>query len=275
MRRRLLLAATSVTALLLASPSPIRAQGTVTCLNCATWMDYDQKWVWDGVQWAKNLEQQVLQVQQEIQTAVNTLNFYKNSLQNTAGWPLSVYHDVTADIQNIQGLINRATMLQGFAKQMLTNLSNSTGYPDSQLGSANWEVIVAKENQALSLAMTQAAQAISDQGPQLTADAATLAQLQQEAMSADGRQKALQTIAGTNATVGQMIQKSQQTTAATQQAMMTYFTAQADRQSLLDGWNHVQLYGVISGACAALTQTGYTTDSCAGGNNTGGAPNTP
>ncbi len=262
MIRRHLLAATSAAVLLLVASAPVCAQGTVTCLNCATWMDYDQKWIWDGVQWAKNLEQQILQVQQEIQTAVNTLNFYKNAVQNTNSLPQSVYHDVTADIQNIQGLINQATMLQGFAKQMLTNLSSPTGYPDSQLGAANWEVIVAKENQALSLAMTQAAQAIGDQGPQLTSDAATLARLQQEAMSADGRQQTLQTIAGITATSASMTQKSQQTTAATMQALMTAQTAQADRQSLLDGWNHVQLYGVISGACAALAQTGYSTDAC-------------
>lgn len=233
--------------------SPIasaNAQTTTYCVNCDTLQQGVLSYV-----------RQAQQLVQELQTAQNTLNFYLNSVKNLERLPTSVYRDVTGDIVNIQRLITQATMLQGFAKQMLTNLGTPTGYPDSQQA-VGWENLLAKENNAVSLAMTQAAQTISDQGPQLTDDAANLARLQNEAMGDDGQQKSLETIAGITATSASMTQKSQQTTTATQQAALTYYTAQADRQALFDAANHAQLVGVGEGACRALAQTGYTTDAC-------------
>lgn len=262
--RRFILALVSAVAFLFVGHHYARAQLATYCVNCST------------------IQQQLLDylrqfemLQQEIQTAVNTLNFYENAVKNTTSLPFSVYRDLTYDIQQIEGISQQAQMLTGFPGQMLRNLNSGTGYPDSQLGIGGWKPLLVKEGNAIGNAMTRAAQVLDALNAQISADSTTLASLQAEAMSSDGRQQTLQSLAGANATVGQMIQKQQQTVAATMQATMTYQSAQADRQLLLDGMDDVLHYEALLSGCKALAQVGGTAAECSGAGSAspGAAPN--
>ena len=223
--------------------APVSAQQAVTCVNCST-----------ITQQLLNYARQLEQLQQQIQTAQNTLNFFLNAVQNTVSLPNTVYRDLTADIQNIENIANQAQMLGGQTGVMIGNLSATTGYPLG--GISSWTQQLVNEDMAIANAMKTAAQVLNLQPAQLHNDAATLSALQSQAMSADGRQKVLQTIAGINATIGQQIGKQQGTLTAIMQALATYDTAQADRQALLDAVNQQRILQEEQVSCQALRATG-------------------
>lgn len=237
--RTLLIAATFSAGL----SAPVSAQQAVTCVNCST-----------IVQQLLDYARQLEQLQQEIQTAQNTLNFFLNAVQNTASLPNTVYRDLTADIQRIENIANQAQMLGGQTGAMIGNLSPSTGYPLA--GISSWTQQLVNEDAALATAMRSAAQVLNLQPAQLQADATTLSSLQSQAMAATGRQQVLQSIAGINATVGQQIGKQQATLAAAMQALATYDIAQADRQALLEAVGQQRLLQEEQVSCQALQATG-------------------
>ena len=131
----------------------------MTCTNCSTigqqLLDYAR---------------QLSQLQQEIQTAQNTLNFYINAVQNTLALPGTVYRDLTGDINQITSIANTANMLVGQTGQMLTNLSSTSGYPLG--GITNWHQELSNESAAIAQALKAAAGVLNLQPTQLASDSA-------------------------------------------------------------------------------------------------------
>jgi type IV secretion system protein TrbJ len=223
-RVRALAAATvSIAAIALAAfgAPPARAQAAVTCVNCST-----------IVQQLAGYGRQLLQLQQEIQTAENTLNFYLTLIKDTASLPNSVYQDIQADINGIQNLANQATLIGGQTMPMLTNLSSASGYPLGNIASFTQEII--NEDQTLSNAMKTAGTVLQQQQTQTTSQAASISAAITQSSGASGFTQAIQagnTIAGAAAQQTAGLQTSM-TTAF--QALLTRETAQADRQAMQD-----------------------------------------
>jgi P-type conjugative transfer protein TrbJ len=239
--RKLVLGAAAAAALLVAPAA--RSATPVVCMNCST-----------IAQQLLNYARQLAQLQQEIQTAENTLNFYKNAVQNTASLPGTAYRDITGDIAGIEGIANTASMLGGQTGIMIGNLGVSGGYPIGHY--SNFTTQLLAEDNAIANAMTQMANVLNLQPSQLRNDAATLSALQSQAMAATGRQQALQSLAGITATVGQQISKQQGTLTATYQAIATYDTAQADRQAVLDAAAQQATQRELAASCQVMAQSG-------------------
>lgn len=239
--RKLVLGAAAAAALL-AAPAA-KADMPAVCTNCST-----------IAQQLLNYARQLEQLQQEIQTAQNTLNFYTNAVQNTASLPSTVYRDITGDIARIEGIANTASMLGGQTGITIGNLAVPGGYPIGNY--SNFTTQLLAEDNAIANAMTQMANVLNLQPSQLQNDFPTLSALQSQAMATTGRQQALQSLAGITATVGQQIGKQQGTLTAAFQAIATYDTAQADRQAVLDAAARQAARREISASCQVMAQSG-------------------
>ncbi len=250
---RFLLASTAAVAIVLGaaqSDAQLFGGGVVFCSNCST-----------EVQEVLGYIRQAEQLVHEINTDTNTLNTYVTELENTLNRPSSVFRDVTGDVRRIMNLAKQASMLSGFANRMIQNLNSPTGYPDALVG--DWQQRLIDQNNSLGNALQQAALVVDRHQQELTDDSSTMESLQTEAMGSDGRQQTLQTIAGTNAAIGQVVQKQAGTTVTGMQAQLTYYTAQHDRQALFDKWDQLMHKGAIQGDCLALQQNGVSAPECA------------
>jgi P-type conjugative transfer protein TrbJ len=235
--RRLLLAAVSVAALLAAEPA--HAQQAVFCTNCSTL-----------TQELAGYARQLLQLQQEITTA-------EQAVANTLALPSTVYRDMTGEVTQIEAIANQANMLNGNTGAMLGKLASATGYPAGSL--AQWQNQLIVESNTISQAMGAAAKILQQQQTSLKTNAATLASLQSQALGTGGRQATLQTLAGLEATIGQQIQSQQGTLTAALQAMLTYQTAQADREAYVRRLTTAQEQAGIQATCGAAAATGFPT----------------
>jgi P-type conjugative transfer protein TrbJ len=246
MIRKLPLAGIAAVALLVATQRPADAQfggSVVYCTNCSTIAQ-------ELLGYARQLEQ----LQQQIQTAQNTLNFYTNAVQNTASLPGSVYRDITGDITRIEGIAQQANLLSGQTGMMLGNLSAAGGYP---VGNANtYAGQVAMESQAIANAMTQAANILNLQPNQLQNSSATLAALETQATSSGSRNAILQTLAGSTAATGQLVATQQGAVTAALQGILAYDTAQADREAYTVSLTTAQEQAGMQSVCAAAAATG-------------------
>ena len=254
MFRRLLLAGAAGLALAAADPGFLReaqAQMAVTCTNCSTWAN--QLLVY---------ARQLYQLQQEIQTATNTLNFYLNAAQNTASLPANAYRDITGVIANIQGIAQQASMLSGATGTMITNLGPG-GYP---LANANTYLAqVQFETGAVANAMRQVANLLNLQPSQLQNSSATLAALQSQAASSNSRNAILQALAGTTATTGQLVGTQLSTLSAVMQAQLTATTAEADREAYKAAYTAIEEQAALQADCAAATSVGASPPACQSG----------
>lgn len=249
MIRKILLVGASV--LTLSFSAPAHSQQAVVCVNCST-----------IAQQLLGYARQLYQLQQEIQTTQNTLNFYLNAVQNTANLPGTVYRDITSDVQRIEGIANTANMLSGNSGIILGNLASAAGYPLASV--QNWQQQIITENNTISGAMAAAANVLQQQQTALQTNAATLNSLQSQALGTGGRQATLQTLAGIEATVGQQIQSQQGTLSAAVQAIMTYQTARTDRQALIDAANANDINMGLQAACQTVAASGGTSTACTG-----------
>lgn len=249
--RRVLFSATAALALLTAA-APAGAID-VECLNCNT-----------ITQSLVAYAQQLNQLAAELQTVQNTLNTYTTLVTNTISLPFTAYRDITGDIAQITSIANQANMLSGQVGGMINNLSARGGYPAAGIGLQNLPGQLAAEANAVANAMRQAANVLNLQPTQLQSTSATLAALQSQAQGASGQKQALQAIAGIGATTGQQLATTQAALTTTMQAMLTYETAQADRQALLDALNRQDLDQGVQAACQALASVGGTSTACSG-----------
>ncbi len=246
MLRKLLLA--GVAAAALAAGQPADAQMAVTCVNCST-----------VAQQLLGYVRQLYQLQQEIQTAQNTLNFWLNAVQNTVSLPGTVYRDLTSDIARIQGIAQQASMLSGATGTLITNLGPG-GYP---LASANTYLAqVQFETGAVANAVRQVANLLNLQPAQLQNSSATLAALQSQAASSNSRNAILQALAGTTATTGQLVGTQLSTLSAVMQAQLTATTAAADREAYKAAYTALEEQAALQADCAAAASVGANPPAC-------------
>ena len=241
--KKLLLASTAILALAISPPA--KAQMAVTCVNCST-----------VVQQLLGYARQLTQLQQEIQTAQNTLNFYMNAVQNTVALPSTVYRDLTSDITRITSIAQQANLLNGQAGFMIGNLASTSGYPLATI--ANWHQELSNESAAISNALKTAANVLNLQPTQSAADSTMLASLQDQALGTNGRQATLQTLAGSLSSIGQLTQKQQNTIATALQAMLTKETGDQDWKYMVQGVNDNDLETTWVNECQAIVANGGT-----------------
>lgn len=256
MFRKRLLAGVAAAALLAAGdPGFVReadAQMAVTCVNCST-----------IAQQLLGYVRQLYQLQQEIQTAQNTLNFYLNAVQNTVGLPANLYRDITSDIARIQGVAQQASMLGGFTGTMLTNIGTPGGYP--MVGANTYLVQVEQETAAVANAMQQVGNLLNLQPSQLQNSSATLAALQAQASSSNSRNAILQALAGTTATTGQLIGTQLSTLSALMQAQLTAKTAETDREAYRAAYTALEEQAALQADCTAAASVGASPPACQSG----------
>jgi P-type conjugative transfer protein TrbJ len=247
MVRKLLLAGVAAAALL-AAGQPAQAQMAVTCVNCSQFTQQLLGYV-----------RQLYQLQQEIQTAQNTLNFWLNAAQNTVSLPGRVYQDLTSDIARIQGIAQQASMLSGATGTMITSLGPG-GYP---LATANMYLArVQFETGAVANALRQVANLLNLQPSQLQNSSATLAALQSQAASSNSRNAILQALAGTTATTGQLVGTQLSTLSAVMQAQLTATTAAADREAYRAAYTALEEQAALQADCAAAASVGAFPPAC-------------
>lgn len=247
MVKKLLLAGVAAAALL-AAGRPVHAQMAVTCVNCSQF-----------TQQLLGYARQLYQLQQEIQTAQNTLNFWLNAAQNTVSLPGNVYRDITGDIARIQGIAQQASMLSGATGTMIANLAPG-GYP---LASTNTYLAqVQFESGAVANAVRQVANLLNLQPSQLQNSSATLAALQAQAASSNSRNAILQALAGTTATTGQLLGTQLSTLSALMQAQLTATTAAADREAYRAAYTAMEEQAALQADCTAAASVGASPPAC-------------
>jgi P-type conjugative transfer protein TrbJ len=254
-----------VAAAALCCGAPAVADMPVFCTNCSQF-----------TQQILGYARQLYQLQQEIQTAQNTLNFWLNAAQNTVSLPGTVYQDLTGDIARIQGIAQQASMLSGATGTMITSLGPG-GYP---VASANTYLAqVQFETGAVANAVRQVASLLNLQPAQLQNSSATLAALQSQAASSNSRNAILQALAGTTATTGQLVGTQLSTLSAVMQAQLTATTAAADREAYKAAYTAIEEQAALQADCAAAASVGAFPPACQGGTaapptttNTGAVP---
>jgi P-type conjugative transfer protein TrbJ len=247
MIRKLLLAGAA--GLALAAAGPASAQQAVTCVNCSTIF-----------QQLQGFARQLLQLQQEIQTATNTLNFYLNAVQNTASLPANAYQDITGVIARIQGIAQQASMLGGFTGTMIGNIGTPGGYP--MAGANTYLTQVEQETAAVANSMRQVGTLLNLQPAQLQNSSATLAALQSQAASSNSRNAILQALAGTTATTGQLLGTQLSTLSALMQAQLTAQTAATDREAYKAAYTAIEEQAALQADCTAAASVGANPPAC-------------
>src|SRR5664279_5003498 len=113
-RRLLLITAAS---LLLMQPMQSHAGIPVTCLNCSTWSDQLVANAKQAAQYATQLQEQATQKLQ-----------FVNQIQNTVALPMMAWSQVQADIGQVRGLVNAASVLTGNSGTIMSRLASAQGY---------------------------------------------------------------------------------------------------------------------------------------------------
>jgi P-type conjugative transfer protein TrbJ len=229
----------AVSAIALAMVQPAWAFTTVYCTNCDTL-----------TQQLLSYSQQLLQLENEVKTA-------EAAVANTLALPSTVYRDMTSEIRQIESIASQASMLSGKTADILGNLAKTGTYSAGSISA--WQNQLINESNAISQAMRTAATILQNQNTSLGTNAATLANLQSQALGTGGQQATLQTLAGIQATVGQQIQSQQATTSAALQAMLTAQAAQAEREDYIRRLTTAQEQAGILAMCRAAAATGFPT----------------
>lgn len=238
--RTFLLAGTAAFALLGAA-SPARAQQAVVCVNCSTTLSDAAHQVWEGLQWARNLEQQLLQVDYEIRS-------WTTLLQNTVSLPSRIFNDVTGEINRIESIADQISHFSEQTQFMVSNLGNPSGWGGSL---DDIPRALAQEDMALAAAMKKLG-AVNDQTQPLSRQyTAQLASL--EGTGASGMTQAVQVGNSIQATIGQQQAAQATQTNAALQALATAEIRRADRESMIAAKVQVDRAEAITAACSQLT----------------------
>lgn len=238
--RTLFFASVSAVALIVAAPVA-SAQQAVVCVNCSTTLSDAAHQVWEGLQWARNLEQQLLQVEYEIRS-------WTTLLQNTVSLPSRIFNDVTGEINRIEGIADQISHFSEQTQFMVSNLGHPSGWGGSL---DDIPRALAQEDMALAAAMKKLG-AVNDQtqplSQQYTAQLASL-----EGTGVSGMTQAVQVGNSIQATIGQ-----QQAAQATQmnaalQALATAEIRRADRDAMIGAKVRADRADAIAAACSQLT----------------------
>jgi P-type conjugative transfer protein TrbJ len=242
MVRRLLLAGVAAIALLAAEPAC--AFDTVYCTNCST-----------TTQQLATYARQLLQLQEEITTAAQSVTIAEKAVANTLPLPNTFYRNISGDVQQILSLADQASMLRGNARAMLSRLAGEGTYPAGSL--SEWQNRLATGEVEVSRATYAAARILEKQQSTLGVNATTLASLQSQAMGTTGQQATLQTIAGILTATGQQSQSHQAAMGGSMQAVLTGQAAQTAREAHIRRLATAQGQAGIKASCTAAAATGY------------------
>jgi P-type conjugative transfer protein TrbJ len=212
-RRNSLAFAALIAVASLSSSVPLRAQ-VVQCLNCST-----------IAQQLLGYARQFLQLQQEVRIA-------EYEVQNTLNLPNNLFQSAASDINRLVNLSHDASLLAGNSGTFINNLA-ADGYPLSD----DWTEIVREQN-SIAQAMRALGNVLNLQPSQLTNYSQTFGALQNQAMSAEGRQQTQQVLSGLVAATGHAIQTSQANVTTGLQALAAYDLSEADRKAaaLAEAW---------------------------------------
>jgi P-type conjugative transfer protein TrbJ len=217
--RRLLLAGTAAAALCFSAPA--WAIGPVYCINCNTL-----------AQGLLSYGKQLVQLQQEIATAQNTLNFYLELIQDTISLPFSVYNDAQGTINQMQSLGNTASLTSGTPALMLGNLSNAAGYPLAAVSNMNQQFI--NEDVALAAAINAAGGVINRQPSLFSTQSAAITAAVAQSNGASGETQAIQAGNEIAAADAQQTATTQAALTYAAQAQLTNTTVNAERQAIYE-----------------------------------------
>lgn len=199
------------------APPPALALAVV-CVNCSTIGQQLISYAKQIAQWETELNQ----LQQQIQLV-------DNAITNTANLPDQIFQDATSNIQHLTSIANGASLIAGNTETFISNLRASS-YPLP--GNPMQEIV--QEQNAISNALQSVGRVLNLQEPQLTNNAAILASLQSQSMSATGRMQALQLSNELAATTGQQLQSLQTTILAMAQTQGAVALSEADRRAMED-----------------------------------------
>ncbi len=227
-------------ALGLALPCPAAwAQQPVFCVNCSTFVED-----------LKDYAQQVMMYAEEVQTQLNTLNFYKNAVQNTISLPQKIYQDITGQVGQITGLMKLATMTGGYSGGMLTGLSDGSFALQKV---ANFPTLVANESKAAGNALMQAGRAMDLLPDQLDESSASLASIHDQAFDSDSRNAILQAHTGVSATNAQVNTADVAVRTSGMQALLTIEAARQEKDSYIVALTDAHQKAGIKAACGQVT----------------------
>lgn len=135
---------------------------------------------------------QGLQYVQEVTTA-------EQEVVNTIRLPETLFNDATGDIRQMTGIAATASLTAGNTGNFINNLAASS-YPTGILNEPMAQIVA--EQNAISNAVKALGNVLNLQNPALGNNAAVLAALNNQSMTATGRLQALQSAQGSGATTG-------------------------------------------------------------------------
>lgn len=219
--KRILLAGIAALPFLLVQPTHSHAV-IMECANCAT--------TWDQlVANAKQAQQYALQLQQR----VTQLQQYANQVQNTLQLPMSIYQNITNDINQVRSLANAASLLTGNSGSIMSRLQSAQGYANQALYTPQnigqqftmWQQTIGQASNSLgrTLGMQQGQEA-----------GYAVQQAQIQAMTPTGQLQAIQQTNQLAALTSTQLNQMQTTITAMAQEQATRGIVAADRQGSED-----------------------------------------
>jgi conjugal transfer/entry exclusion protein len=239
--RTLLLSTVAVCAIAMVSCGSAFAQAVVVCPTCSQIANDLKEQIWEGIQWAHNLEQQILQVEQAIQS-----NIYL--LKSTIQFPFRIFDDAAGTIAQIEDAGEELSHFSLHNQFMIGNLGARGGWGGSL---DDIPLALAQEDEALSMAM-QKLGLVNDQTRDLSRRY-TMKLASLEGTPAEGQTQAIQVGNSINATIGQQNAALATQTNATLQALATAELKKADRESMIAAKAQQNRLVAIAASCSQLT----------------------
>jgi len=217
MRAALILAAVAAAFI---SPTQTGAMVPVECPLCSSALQQLK----DSAVQAKQLGTQALQYKAEFDS-------YLQLVSAGTQLPQSVFMGIQADIQQVRGLANAASLLTGNSGSILTRLQSAQGYADqamytpSQIGNqfSMWQSTLAQANNSLG-------RVLGVQQGQMQSATAVMATAQAQSAGAVGQLQAIQAGNSMAAQTVYSLQQVQTTLTAAAQEQATRDIIAADRQ---------------------------------------------
>jgi P-type conjugative transfer protein TrbJ len=250
MIRRILLAGAAVPALLAASPA--RAQQVVLCVNCSQ----AQKQLLEYALQLRQAANGLAQLQQQIMQVQYTIQFYMTLVQNTISLPANIYREIIGTIQQLQGLVQTASLISGPSGNMMTSLS-AASYLAGSIG--NLANRLSSDDAALAMSINAAGNTIDQSHRVILQQTTQLDAFQRQAAEADGIKQVLQANAGIAATVGNQLAVQHAALVTPMQALVTAEARRADREAAIEAQSRGTENAGRQAACSAAASIGVGT----------------
>jgi P-type conjugative transfer protein TrbJ len=203
------------------------AQLAVVCPTCSSLVDQ----ITSIAKQAQSYLTQLSQLQTE-------LNMYASMIRNSLAIPFQAFATVQADIAQVRGLANAASLLTGNAGGIIARLNSVQGYAN-QLSAVGFNLAGAGSQftmwqNTLGNASRQFGLTLGVQQTQLTNNAAIMAAVQAHSQSAAGQMQAIQAGNELAAANGAVLNQMNETMIGLGQVITTKDIVDADRQATQD-----------------------------------------